>query len=88
MYCCDFAMDKLGVIWLTRKREVNLNGRPPTRPIHRQPISLQGVEIPIIDVPAGPGVVLETTHQLHAEKVDKVSRTVLQTGKTNEGNLS
>ena len=47
---------------LTRKREPNLSGRPPTRPIHRHPITLQGVEIPMVAVHKFLGVLIN--HEL------------------------
>ena len=45
---CDFTIDKFSIMGLTRKRELNPSGRPPTRPIHRHPITLHGMEIPVV----------------------------------------
>src|SRR5882672_3811139 len=45
---CGFALDKFGVMGLTRQREANLARSPATRPLERKPISLQGIEIPVV----------------------------------------
>ena len=37
---CDFTMDKFRVMGLTRRREPNPAGRPPTRPTQRHPFFL------------------------------------------------
>jgi len=44
MHHCHFVMDKLGIIGLTRRREMNQESRPPIRPAQRHPIILQGTE--------------------------------------------
>jgi len=40
MHHCDFAIDKFGIMGLTRRRELNLAKRPITRPVQRHPIFL------------------------------------------------
>jgi len=45
---CDFAIDNFVIMRLTRKREPSPSGRLPTRPVHRHPITLRGVEIPMV----------------------------------------
>src|SRR5882724_8740741 len=42
---CEFAIDKFGVMGLTRRREPDQSGRMRTRPIQRRPIYLQGVKV-------------------------------------------
>jgi len=37
---CNFAIEKFGVMGLTRRREPNLAGSPPTRPTQRHPLFL------------------------------------------------
>ena len=43
-------MDKLGKMGLTRRREMNQESRPHTRPAQWHPIVLQATEIPMVTV--------------------------------------
>jgi len=56
---CEFALDKFGVMGLTRKREPNPGGRPCTRPVQRFPIPVEGEDIPVINTHKFLGVVLD-----------------------------
>jgi len=42
---CEFAIDKFGVMGLTRRRELDPSGRMRTRPVQSRPIYLQGVKV-------------------------------------------
>ena len=56
---CEFTIDKFGVMGLTRKREPNPGGRPHTRPVQIFPISMQGEDIPIVNMHKFLGVMLD-----------------------------
>jgi len=45
MHQCKFALNKFGVMGLTRRREPDPLGRSKMRPIQRRPIFLQGVKV-------------------------------------------
>ena len=45
---CEFAIEKFGIMGLTRCREKNPTGRPVTRPIERKPIHIQQTIVPIV----------------------------------------
>jgi len=44
----DFALDKFGIMGLTRRRERNWLGNPKTRPTQRHRIFLHGVKVPAV----------------------------------------
>ena len=56
---CNFAMDKFGVMGLTRRREPNPAKRPPTRPTQRHLLFLQGAKIPAVEVHKFLGVLID-----------------------------
>jgi len=45
MHQCEFAVNKFGIMGLTRRRELDPSGNKKTRPIQRQPIFLQGTKV-------------------------------------------
>jgi len=45
----EFVVSKFGMMGLTRRHEKNPSVRPPTRPIQRHPILIQGVEVPAVN---------------------------------------
>src|SRR5882724_6336254 len=59
MHQCKFALDKFGIMGLTRRREVNPSGRPKTMPIQRSPIFLQGVKVPVMGTYKFLGVMMD-----------------------------
>jgi len=59
MHQCKFAIDKFGVMGLTRRREPNPSGSLKTRPIQRRPIFLQGVKVLAIATQKFLGVMLD-----------------------------
>ena len=63
MHQCKFALNKFGVMGLTRRRELDPSGRTQTRPIHRRPIYLQEVKVPAAATHKFLGVILD--QELH-----------------------
>jgi len=56
---CEFAIEKFGIMGLTRRREKNPTGRPVTRPIERKPIHIQQTIVPIVKEHKFLGVILD-----------------------------
>jgi len=55
----DFALDKFGIMGLTRRRELNLSGNSKTRPIQRHPIFLHGMKVLAISTHKFLGVIID-----------------------------
>jgi len=59
MHQCKFAIDKFGVMGLTRRQELNPSGSLKTRPIQRRLIFLQGVKVLAVAMHKFLGVMLD-----------------------------
>jgi len=56
---CEFAIEKFGIMGLTRQREKNPMGRPVTHPIERKPIQILQTTVPVVTEHKFLGVILD-----------------------------
>src|SRR5882672_7961481 len=56
---CSFALDKFGIMGMTRRREPNEVRQPPTRPVVCKPIHMCSIEIPAVAMHKFLGVILD-----------------------------
>jgi len=56
---CKFTVNKLSIMGLTRRRELDHSGNMKTRPIQRWPIFLQGIKVPAVTTHKFLGVLMD-----------------------------
>jgi len=59
MHQCEFAIEKFGVMGLTRRREKNPGGHPATQPVERKPVQIRQVTVPAVNEHKFLGVVID-----------------------------